>query len=350
MTMTRSGRRRALRPTTLNWWLPALGLLLLLLAGLVAKEARTESQNTEFRRLEGLYEPSGVGQLDDGRLVVVEDEPSRPFILLTPDGGAEDFRVELLRPRSLLEAVIGGIDDLEGVAVGPEGFVYAITSHSRKQNGKRGMKREKLVRFKVEGDRLAESAVRGDLRKSLTRAFPELKDAAKERKVKRDLGLNIEGLAFDEKRERLWIGFRGPMVDEKAILVAILNPHQAFEQDQEVQFIDTPVLLDLDRGGIRDLAFDPRLGGYLILSQREGTKKEKAFKLWLWSGDPAASPRRVRIDGIDDLERAEGVAPVNFRGEDKILLVSDDGASARGKGARYLLVDYALLKIDPESS
>lgn len=35
-----------------------------------------------FRPLKGLYEPSAILQLPDGRFLVVEDEPKHPFSLL----------------------------------------------------------------------------------------------------------------------------------------------------------------------------------------------------------------------------------------------------------------------------
>ncbi len=309
-----------------------------------------ENSPNAFRRLPGLYEPSGVAQLADGRLLVVEDERARPFALLSGGEGDQPFRVESAKASSLMDSLSLALDDLEAVTAGKDGFLVAITSHSRKDNGKLEHGRQRMVRFKVEGDRLTEVRVVTGLRKALPRAYPSLHDAARERKVKRDVGLNIEGLAFDRKGRRLWIGLRGPLRHGKALLVQLLNPKAVFERDADFRFARQLVELDLDGGGIRDLAYVPRLDGFLILSQREGGKgkhqKEKKFKLWLWSGDRSLPARRVRITGISDLHSAEGIAPIRWAGRERILLLSDDGSLAHRKSARFLLIDYSALNID----
>ena len=306
-----------------------------------------DSPTSRSGRLDKIYEPSGVAQLSDGSLVVIEDEPTRPFWQLRPAAETGRFDVELLEPTSPLVSLVTKFNDLEGITADDEGFLYAITSHSRQKNGKREAAREMLVRFEVKGDRIESLSARGDLLDSLARAFPRLEKSIEERKVKREGGLNIEGLAFDPPRGSLWIGFRAPLFDNDALLIEVTNPQCAFEDEEEFDFADDPVLLDLDGGGIRDIAFSSRLEGYLILSQREG-KKEKHFKLWLWDGAPFSSPRRVRIEGVDHFDRAEGITPVNLDGEERLLLVKDDGNQEQQEGATYLLIDFADLRIKRE--
>lgn len=330
-------------------WSPWRWLLCALLSafpghGHVAAAGSTD--DADFRLIEGLFEPSGVAQLESGLIVAVEDEAARPFSLLRADG--DGWHAQPLRSKSLLTAAFEKLADLEGVTAGDDSFVYAITSHSRKENGKRAADRELLVRFEVEDGKLAGlRAVRG-LRKALEDAFPFIERAADERNVKRDGGLNIEGLAFDRRAKKLWLGFRGPLVDDHAVLVTIDNPRGIFERGESIQLGNRPVRLDLDGGGVRGLAYDPRLAGYLILSHREGSKKKKPFKLWLWSGDRGDPARRVRIEGVKDLRRAEAVAPIRVDGKEKILLLSDDGDRRRRRAAGFLLADYAALHIDQE--
>ena len=347
--------RRAPRPP-IPWFLCALGVVVLMVMG-GAVQCLGEEREGGFRLAEGIYEPSGVAQIDDGWIVAVEDESSRPFSLLSLAGGAETVQAQSLRARplparSLLLAASRVFADLEGVTVGEAGLVYAVTSHSRKSNGKRAAQREQLVRFKVEDAWLTELEVVSGLRKALTEAFPDFDKAAKEHRVKREGGLNIEGLAFDRRRKTLWLGFRGPLLDDDAILVAVANPRGVFERGEPFRFGRRLVSLDLDGGGIRGLTYVPRLKGFLILSQREGGKKEKPFKLWLWGGSRKEPARRVRIDGVPDLRNAEAVAPIRLDGEERILVLSDDGNYRRRRPAKYLLVDYSALRIDstpPES-
>lgn len=309
-----------------------------------ASEAVLDLEAREFQNINGMYEPSGIVQLQDARLLVIEDEPSRAFVLLTPRKQSNTLNVELLRSRSPIAALLAGpsgqFNDLEGLVKGPQDVIYAITSHSRQGNGGRDPDREKLVRLTIDGNRIGKISVRTDLRERLIDAYPELEDDARERDVKDDAGLNIEGLTFNRRRDTLWIGFRAPLVDEKAILIALGNPQTVFDTDEDYQFDENLQLLDLDGGGIRDIVFDPVLDGYLIVSQREGTKKEKAFKLWFWAGSSAEKPRRVGIPGVKDLQRTEGIAPVTLSGINRLLLVSDEGDASNQKGAEVLVVDY----------
>lgn len=67
-----------------------------------------------FIALNGLYEPSAIQQLPDGRFLVAEDEKDSPFSLLTlrPDGSTT---VEPLTVDTE-ESSVGKLDDLEGLA------------------------------------------------------------------------------------------------------------------------------------------------------------------------------------------------------------------------------------------
>ncbi|MHB8810976.1 MAG: hypothetical protein ACYC9M_13350 [Desulfobulbaceae bacterium] len=88
-----------------------------------------------FIFLTGIYEPSAIQQLPDGRFLVVEDEKKHPFSLVTinPDGSVTTTR---LSP-GLSEAGDDSwkMDDLEGLALDRSGYIYALTSHSRDGDG-----------------------------------------------------------------------------------------------------------------------------------------------------------------------------------------------------------------------
>ncbi|MDA0207641.1 MAG: hypothetical protein O3A53_19070 [Acidobacteria bacterium] len=335
--------------------------LLLALAGLSctvacngAQPAADRNEKPETLALSGFYEPSGVAQLADGRLVVVEDEALRPFGLMTPAGSAGGFTVSRLAGQFTSDWLTGGLSDLEALAAGPKRWMYAITSHSRNANGKRASERERLLRFRVQGQGLRDLDVVADLRNAIVRAYPELEKASKERKVKSKEGLNIEGLAFDDRSGKLWIGLRAPLEGDRALLLAITNPEQVFARGGQPLFGSHAIELDLDGGGIRGLARAPALGGLLILSQRDTGKKERSSKLWLWDGESDTAPRRVRVRGVKDLGNAEGVAEVRLAGSPRVVLVFDDGDRKKKKPAGYLLADLSELDIeadgDPELS
>ena len=81
-----------------------------------------------FRPLPGVFEPSAVQQLADGRFLVVEDEKAYPLSVfrIDPDGAVET---------TALPVDGWELDDLEGLAADSAGRLYAITSHSRDGDG-----------------------------------------------------------------------------------------------------------------------------------------------------------------------------------------------------------------------
>ena len=72
----------------------------------LATGANAQAQGAEFQELDGLFEPSGVIQLDNRRLLVIEDEPAHPFTVLSfaQDGSAE--RLDALRAGSLFDSAV----------------------------------------------------------------------------------------------------------------------------------------------------------------------------------------------------------------------------------------------------
>jgi hypothetical protein len=320
--------------------------LSLLLFGLSTSSHSLESipKFEKFRQFEQIYEPSGVQQLPDGRFVVVEDEAVHPLgvFSLQPDGQVSEqplYRSSLFSWSST-NRVLNTLEDLEAVAVDERGRVYAITSHSRKENGKRDDKREQLTRFGLEGEQVVDFEVLRGLRKKISKQHKSLKDATRIRDVKDGDGFNIEGLSFDAARQKLLIGLRSPLAGENAIIVVLENPRAAFDHEEKLRISDRLIELDLAGGGIRAMCYDPYLGGYLIISR----KPNKAFKLWLWSGNPDESPQRLRIPGLKNLRQAEGVTPVLI--DDRpagILIVSDDGTGLKRKPGHYLFLRYEQL-------
>ena len=317
----------------------------------VAKDTVLDPSVTGFQTFYELYEPSGVIQLKDLSLLFIEDEQSRPFVRLTPQPQPSNrFDVQLLDRQSsfktLLTGASGPLNDLEGITQGAENHLYAITSHSRQNNGSRDASRERLVRLQVTANKIESITIRKDLRNALVEAYPVLEPSANERRVKDHAGLNIEGLTVNRSNDALWIGFRAPLIDGKAIVVTVENPDSVFSAGSNYEFSENLQFLDLNGGGIRDIAFDPTLDGYVIASQREGTKKEKSFKLWFWSGIETDTPRRIKISGIKNIRRTEGIAPITLGAEKYLLLVSDEGDVKRLKNAQYSLVKYNDLNID----
>ena len=181
-----------------------------------------------FLALSGLYEPSAVQQLPDGRFLVVEDEKQQPFSLVSiqPDGKISS---QALKPGLLQWGdTFWNLDDLEALALDRSGYIYASTSHSRNSSGNEKKHRDKLVRFKIEGDKVVEPQVVTGLKSALVATHPVLAAAAALRNVKTDGGLDIEALELSPD-QRLLIGFRSPLQGDLAIIASVENPGAIFD-------------------------------------------------------------------------------------------------------------------------
>ena len=293
-----------------------------------------------FAPLAGVFEPSAVVQLADGRFLVAEDEKAFPFCAVTLAGG----RVEVA-PLQVDPAAEGArkLDDLEGLSVDTAGHVYALTSHSRDGDGDEKGSRDKLLRCRVEGDRLLDVRVCRSLKAALTSTHKLLATAAAVRDPKTAGGLNIEALEMAPDA-RLLVGFRSPLDEGKALVAVIDNPVAIFDAGATPSISPGLHRLDLAGDGLRALSYVPALFGYLAVGgpvAREAT----SFRLWFWRGPGDGKPRPVTVQGLDGFAHAEGVTPAIVDGQSALLIVSDDGNRSEGRSAGYLLLDPASLQI-----
>lgn len=306
----------------------------------------TNQQVPAFRPLTGIYEPSAVQQLPDGRLLVVEDEKEHPLSLVSI-GRDGEVRTEGLTAGLLqMFSAFWKLDDLEGLAADRAGFLYAITSHSRDEEGDEKKSREKLVRFRIEGDRVVHPKVVDGLKAALVARHAVLAQAARVRDVKAGGGLNIEGLEVDPEQAQLLIGFRSPLRDGRALIARVENRARVFDSDEAPEIASVLDELDLGGQGIRSLSYVPALQAFLIVSG-PASREDAGFGLWCWSGKPGASARRVKVPGLPGFAKAEGVCPAVIGGVERIVIVSDDGSRAARRSAGYLLLDPGQLQFAP---
>ena len=303
-----------------------------------------------FRALTGCHEPSGIFQLADGRFIVVEDEERCPLSLLhfadSGPVGCTPLRLPAT-PHDDDHDDHWRLDDLEAVTGDHAGYVYAVTSHSRNKAGDERPEREKLLRFRVAGGDMVEARMVVDLKRALIAAHPLLAEAAGIRQVKKDGGLNIEGLAMRADRRALMLGFRSPLLDGRAIIACIDNPDAMFDSGQAPRIASELLSLDLQGHGIRAVSHVPLLDGYLVVAGPVGRERTQ-FALWFWRGGQHDLPRRVSVRGLPGFEHAEGVGSALIGGRQWVIVVSDDGSWSEGRFASYLLLDPRQLQIGPD--
>jgi len=297
-----------------------------------------------FQPLTGVFEPSGIQQLADGRFLVVEDEEQHALSLLRITGGHVSHTALSAPFWSWGNGDFWELDDLEGVTADRAGNIYAITSHSRDSEGDERKSREKLVRFCIEGDKVVDPRVVGSLKRDLTAAHPELAASAGIREVKSEGGLNIEALEMSADQSRLLLGFRSPLRDGRAIIASIENPGSIFDADERPRIGSTLTTLDLGGNGIRGMSWVPSLAGYLVIAGPIA-REQVEFQLWFWRGGNEDRPRRVSVAGLPGFEHAEGVCPAVIDGRQCIIIVSDDGSRDEDRFARYLILQPEQLRI-----
>lgn len=331
---------------------------LMLLACADRREGRTASDTLPARPRAGavmverfgpyIFAASGVAQLPDGRLLVVEDKKWHPLVLvdLFGRGGVKEFAPDELT-RATGEK---WLSDLEGITSDDQGHLYAVTSHSLSASGAEHAERDLLVRFEIHGDSITNARVASRLKAAITALHPVLARGAHKRPKGKGAGLNIEGIAWDASGERLLLGLRSPLIEESAIVVSLDNPAGVFDSAAAPR-VSGPFRLALDGEGIRDLTWDKTLGGYLVVAGSARRSKRSEAALWLWRGGSA--PILLDAPAVAGL-KPEGIAIVNAARERAVLLVCDDGhedgaSSIRSAGAnsgtpsRYVLIPYDTL-------
>ncbi len=301
-------------------------------------------KNRGISEFENVYEPSAVEQLADGRLLLVEDEASRAINLLTvADDGSliEDAFTDLKLTRGFGRR----LNDLEGLSIDENGYIYAITSHSKDRKGKRSPDREHLLRFKIKGNSV------GDINHytSLTDALQAASKVKAEIKARTgqapDFGaLNIEGLAYSRQKKELLLGLREPMAGDLSIIIPIRNPADLFDNQTDPVF-GKPILLDLKGGGIRGLSYDAMLDTFLVVNEIRNQEGNNHSQLWSWGGKPDESPQPIELPDIINMNNVEAIDSIMIHGEPYLLLMSDEGDEQKQRPAKYLILDYEQLSL-----
>nr|WP_231998449.1 DUF3616 domain-containing protein [Neisseria animalis] len=325
------------------------GLLLSLVAfvsvksipGLVApqKNNAAEMQAVGLNMMQDVYEPSAVQQLPDGRILVAEDEAAHAFSIISVDKEGRFVEDKALDTR-IVRGFKQKISDLESLARDNDGFIYALTSHSRNKQGERKSDRERLLRFKIQGsnviglgsyDKLTERLESDENLHKLIAARTDAEISFRD--------VNIEGMAFDPVKNRLLLGFRDPELNEKALVLYISNPGQMFAEGADPVFADAAVI-PISGGGIRSLNYDPVLKAFLITNEVKDENGDKYSTLWRWSGNPEDEPDHVSLPNLRHMVNVEAMDSVTINGKPYLLLMSDEGDADKGVTAKYMLVDY----------
>jgi hypothetical protein len=274
----------------------------------------------------GMCDASGAVALSDRRFVVADDEDNVLRVYDVEQGGAPlggtDVSHGLKLPLKKKKKKPGS------VPVAPEADIeaatrlgdraYFMTSHGRNSSGK--LKPERLRFFATTAPEDGDIEVIGEPYDGLLAdllAEPRLGSfelaKAAELAPKAPGGLNLEGMT-ERKEGGVWLGFRNPIPEGRALLVPLLNPEELIT-GKKARFGD-PVKLDLGGLGVRSLS--SHRDRYLIVA---GPFDQGATsRLFTWDGG-------AKVEPLDRVSLA-GFNPEGFftpEGRDHIMLLSDDG-------------------------
>ncbi len=169
--------------------------------------------------------------------------------------------------------------------------LFILGSHSRGKNAQLRTSRQRL--FAVEWP------VRGEVAKLDGRPYTSfLSDAQRvltgagkgktilDRNIPpHDGGVNLEGMA-EAPDGGLFLCFRSPLIDGKALLLDLRNPLETLHG--AAAKLGPPLLLNLDGQGFRDMVWDKGRRTFWILSGP--VEAAGRFRLWQWSGSPSDAP------------------------------------------------------------
>ncbi|HXG95284.1 MAG TPA: DUF3616 domain-containing protein [Blastocatellia bacterium] len=262
------------------------------------------------------YEASGAVFVPDSDRVyfVVNDSPQLFWMKINESGQLPNTQAGSVD----IKAVVA---DAEGITYDGH-FLYIVGSQSQPGEG------NSLVRFLF--DPTSES-VRDepetvtDLRGLLLEKVDELRDVGG--LDKNSGGLNIEGIAWDDRNKRLLLGLRSPVRDGKALIIPLKIADPRKMTRETLQLAGSAIKLSLENLGIRDIQYDPRSESFFIIagpSVRDG-----GFSLWQWyANDEQANgePNPRKLTDLDASIKPEGVTRVHLGGRDYVFIIGDAGS------------------------
>jgi hypothetical protein len=119
-------------------------------------------------------------------------------------------------------------------------------------------------------------------------------------------GVSIEGLSNTSKAGELLIGFRSPLIDEKALIVRLSNAAGVLDSGETPRF-GQPLVLDLAGRGIRSIEFWPERQRFVILAGPASGKGD--FRLYWWTGMAAAQPKKIKAVRFSRMKLGKRVSP-----------------------------------------
>jgi len=243
------------------------------------------TEESQIRLFSGMCDASAAVWITDQIFAVANDEDN---VLRLYSLSQDSAPLRSINLSSFLRIIPKHPEaDLEGAA--REGdWIYWIGSHGRNKEGKFRPNRHRFFLTRIEWDEPIPTlqpvgVPRTDLLQWIQR-IPALRSFRLENgRAPKQGGVNIEGLAADGEGG-VWIGFRSPLREGRALMVHLLNARAYLMSQQTAPRFGAIDWLDLGGLGIRSLVRIGK-GRYLILAGPVGGEGRFAVYLWDRNGE-----------------------------------------------------------------
>ncbi len=285
----------------------------------------------------GTSDASAGAAIGENMFVVADDENNTLRVYNTANPANSIFSLDLTEFLAVTSK--NPEADIEG-ATSIGNRIYWITSHGRNKDGKMRPNRYRFfaTEFDVNGSNvtiqpvgkpcktLIHSLLRTAYAKELgldTATQFDVKDNKTElqRLAPKNQGLNIEALCASADAKTIYIGFRNPRPDDKALVIPLENAPAVIDKQEQPVF-GKPLLWDLHGLGIRSMEYSPRHKTYFIIAGPHDETPQSL--LYRWSGNSDQQPV-LMCELPTAKEHFSFEALIPFNNTDRLLLLSDDG-------------------------
>lgn len=291
----------------------------------------------------GMADASSAIAIGDDKFLVVSDEKNVFQLYYRDNSGPFIDETSFASFIEIDSKKLEG--DIEGSATIAD-ITYWIGSHSRDKEGSLARNRHQLFATLIKDK--TDHVVIKQVGTSYTSLLFDLLSSTKFRKLtnedldpepdqskssKEPGAISIEGLTA--WNNSLLIGFRNPIPNDQAVLVALLNPLEVVLHGSHAEFGEF-IFFNLGGRGIRSMDYWPDRQIFIIVAGAFNQKDDFAY--YSWTGNRNDQPNLLQLEGIQDLNTE---ALVFFDGKpNHLLAISDDGGQFKGEKHEKLELSF----------
>jgi hypothetical protein len=278
------------------------------------------------------YNASGVVQLSDSHFLFCDNNLNDALmeLVLSADGQQQGPLVR----RPLVGLGKKHIDDMEELTILEQGgrrLVFAVTSLSVKRGSKKKGQEDEvrpggLLRITIQPDGFLATELMSDFRAWLVSNAPEI--ALSGENDPELGGLNVEGLAWDDRRGALLLGIRTPVPGGKPLIrpVRVKDPFGPWTPSNLEML--APIQLAVENAigeqGIRSITRNGFGEGFFVVVGNSTSDSKAPFSVYSWGGGDDGKASRLPISFHKNM-KPEGITTGLIGGRRAVLFVDDGG-------------------------